>query len=98
MFWLVRKVLVSRNPTIDLVLINSALEASNYDIDLAAAFIVSMTPQDSEKYFRKTLVDKEKIPQTILVSRETQTGYNVEDLFGRYLIVTKLKPAEIIQK
>lgn len=43
-----------------------------------------MTPQDSDKYFIRTLPDIPlKLYDKQLISRSTQTNYKLEDLFGQ---------------
>ena len=87
--------LIKKFPTTDVVLINAALESSNYEIDQAILFLYSMTPQDSEKYFAKT-ESKELLPKTTLICRQVQTQSNIEDLFGT-LLVFKPKFYDIIK-
>lgn len=81
----VRKQIVEQFPDVDIMLINAALESTNYDAQLTVNLLDSMTPQTSEKYFDYSLQDKLVIEKKIRISRQVQTNSSFEDFFGDYL-------------
>ncbi|OTF82623.1 hypothetical protein BLA29_005028 [Euroglyphus maynei] len=83
----IRKNLIKMYPSVDIFLVNWALEATRFDIKLASTFLDTMTPQDDEKYLIRTLPDKIEPKLSILVSRQVQTNSLTQDLFGRLIIV-----------
>ena len=81
-FIAVRKHLCQIFASTDVALVNTALEACAFDVELAQEFLLAMTPQDSDKYFVRTLPDKCTPTVRILTSRLVQTNENFQDFFG----------------
>ena len=51
---------------------------------MAQQFLMTMTPQESEKYFKRTLPDKSFPIVKVMWSRGVQTKYSIEDVAPIY--------------
>lgn len=79
----VRRIMLAEFGEHDIVLINTALEATGFDVDLSRQLLKTMTPHNSIKYlFRTLLKDKQEKGGKCMVTRFVQTRCALQDLMG----------------
>lgn len=79
----VRRIMLTEFGDHDIVLINQALEATGFDVDLSRQLLATMTPHNSPKYLVRTLLDEKEAKEgKCLVTRFVQTRSTLQDLMG----------------